>query len=51
MVPVVPMVGRIALHDIEIEGYTVPKGVAVMVTPFLVHRNRHVSLLDPLFDY
>ncbi|CAD5219864.1 unnamed protein product [Bursaphelenchus okinawaensis] len=40
MAPVVPIVGRIALEDIRIGEYVVPKGAAVMVTPFLVHRNR-----------
>ncbi|CAD5227294.1 unnamed protein product [Bursaphelenchus xylophilus] len=40
MAPVVPMIGRIALEDIPIGDLVVPKGVAVLVTPFLVHRNR-----------
>ncbi len=32
------IIPRVALHDIQIEGYHVPKGTAVVISPYVMHR-------------
>jgi cytochrome P450 len=36
--PPIASILREALHDLEIDGYLVPKGSAVMVSPYVLHR-------------
>ncbi|CAI4232232.1 unnamed protein product [Auanema sp. JU1783] len=40
--PSVPMFSRIAEKDIEIDGFLVPEGSTVIITPFLIHTNQEV---------
>lgn len=40
--PTAPFVGRELIDDIEIAGYTVPKGTTCGILTFLLHRNAEV---------
>ncbi|XP_043481287.1 uncharacterized protein LOC122510583 [Leptopilina heterotoma] len=48
--PVVPLIGRLVLEDIELDGQTVPKGCSVVLFALGLHRNEKIWS-DPLkFD-
>ncbi|GAB6023597.1 hypothetical protein CHUAL_008367 [Chamberlinius hualienensis] len=48
--PPVPFVGRNLSHDLDICGYTIPKGVTVITAPYWIHRDETVYPDPEKFD-